>query len=352
MGAEAAIGIGGALLGSWMGADASKDASKAQSQSARYSADIQKYIFDMQRQMQEPFRQGGLTAQNRLMYLLGLGGKPGQQKMTREQLRAQLLPQFTKTSAANQNQLGQTFGKPGAPAKGGLVSSVANRFLDKGMIKDLSGQTVTRDQVNSIQNTGGIVDEAALNAEIDRMLAEQEASSGYNEADFGKYGRDFGMQDFQADPGYAFRLSEGLKGLDRQAAARGGLISGAALKAATRYGQDMGSQEYTNAFNRYQVNRANQLNPLQSLMGGGQTAAQTIGSAGQNYANQAGEAYQNVGNARASGYMGRANAIAGGVNQLANYYQMGGFGGGNSGGGSGYGSSFNADDFSNQYLNF
>ena len=48
----------------------------------------------------------------------------------------------------------------------------------------------------------------------------------------------FGMQQFQADPGYAFRLGEGQKALDRQAAARGGLISGGALKAATRYGQD------------------------------------------------------------------------------------------------------------------
>lgn len=60
----------------------------------------------------------------------------------------------------------------------------------------------------------------------------------------------FGANDFQADPGYAFRLSEGQRGLDRQAAARGGLISGSALKAASRYGQDMASQEYGNAFNR------------------------------------------------------------------------------------------------------
>ena len=63
----------------------------------------------------------------------------------------------------------------------------------------------------------------------------------------------FGMGQFQQDPGYAFRLSEGQKALDRQAAARGGLISGGALKAAQRYGQDMGSQEYMNAFNRIKL---------------------------------------------------------------------------------------------------
>ena len=70
--------------------------------------------------------------------------------------------------------------------------------------------------------------------------------------------RNFGASDFQTDPGYNFRLSEGLKAIDRQAAARGGLISGAGLKAAGRFGGDLASQEYGNAFNRFQTNRASQ----------------------------------------------------------------------------------------------
>jgi hypothetical protein len=138
----------------------------------------------------------------------------------------------------------------------------------------------------------------------------------------GKYTKDFSMQDFQQDPGYAFRVSEGMKALDRTAASRGGLLSGATLRGATRYGQDMASQEYTNAFNRYQTNRANQLNPLQSLMGAGQTAANQVGAAGQNYANQAGEAYMGAGNARASGYVGSANAWSNALGQAANTYSQ------------------------------
>jgi hypothetical protein len=129
----------------------------------------------------------------------------------------------------------------------------------------------------------------------------------------------FGMQQFQADPGYAFRLKEGQQALDRSAAARGGLISGGALKAAQRYGQDMGSQEYMNAFNRYQTERAARLNPLQSLAGMSQTTANTLGTAGQNMATNVGEAYQGAANARASGYVGGANAITGGVGQYLNY---------------------------------
>jgi len=145
-----------------------------------------------------------------------------------------------------------------------------------------------------------------------RALPELEAASRYTP---------FGMDQFQADPGYAFRLGEGQKALDRQAAARGGLISGAALKGAQRYGQDMGSQEYMNAFNRYQTERNARLNPLQSLAGMAQTSTNQLGAAGQNYANAAGEAIGAGAQARASGYMGTANAIAGGVGQYAGYQQ-------------------------------
>jgi hypothetical protein len=61
------------------------------------------------------------------------------------------------------------------------------------------------------------------------------------------------------DPGYQFRLSEGLKGLDHTAAARGGVLSGAAIKGAERFGQDYASNEFGNSFNRYQTQRGNKL---------------------------------------------------------------------------------------------
>ena len=88
----------------------------------------------------------------------------------------------------------------------------------------------------------------------------------------------FGAAQFQQDPGYAFRLAEGQKALERSAAARGGLLSGSALKAATRYGQEMGSQEFQNAFNRYQTERAAQLNPLQSMAGIGDRKSTRLNS--------------------------------------------------------------------------
>lgn len=127
----------------------------------------------------------------------------------------------------------------------------------------------------------------------------------------------FGMQQFQQDPGYAFRLSEGMKALNQQAAARGGLMSGNALRAAQQYGQNLGSQEYQNAFNRYQAERQAQLNPLQSLAGVGQTSAQSIGGAGQQYGT-------NVGNIGMGAGAAQGNALLAGAQARGSAYQ--GFG--------------------------
>ena len=131
----------------------------------------------------------------------------------------------------------------------------------------------------------------------------------------------FGMQQFQQDPGYAFRMQEGMKALERSAAARGGLLSGGMLKGAQRYGQDLASQEYMNAFNRYQAERNARLNPLQSLAGVGQTATNQLGQAGQAMASNVGQALGAAAQARASGYIGGANALAQGLGTYLNYQQ-------------------------------
>lgn len=141
------------------------------------------------------------------------------------------------------------------------------------------------------------------------------------------------------DPGYAFRLQEGMKALDRQAAARGGLISGNALRAAQRYGQDMGSQEYQNAYNRAlteynaSAQRSSEMyNRLAARAGIGQTATSQLSAAGQDYASQGintlgalgSSMNQNItgaGNAKASSYIGQGNALSNAISQGAGLYQ-------------------------------
>lgn len=134
-----------------------------------------------------------------------------------------------------------------------------------------------------------------------------------------------GMKPFDAsmmysDPGYQFRLQEGVNALNKQAAARGGLMSGSALKATERYGQDYASGEYQNAFNRYWNQRNQILNPMQSLLGQGQTTATNLGNAGQTYGANAGNTIQAAGQARASGYVGGANALNSALQNVGNQY--------------------------------
>jgi hypothetical protein len=139
-------------------------------------------------------------------------------------------------------------------------------------------------------------------------------------AGYGKYARDFGMADYQADPGYQFRLSEGQRAMAHGATpGRGGLVSGNTLKAMQDYAQNSASAEYSNAFNRYQTNRSNQLNPLQSLMGAGQSSTNFLGQAGAQNASTMGNYLTGGAAAQAAGQVGSANALTSGLGTYLNY---------------------------------
>lgn len=143
----------------------------------------------------------------------------------------------------------------------------------------------------------------------------------------------------QNDPGYAFRLAQGMKALNAGAAAKGNLLSGGTVKAGQRYAQDYASNEYGNVYNRalgeyqqgyneFQQGQTNQYNRLASLAGLGQTTAAQLNTAGTqaagnnssillNSANQIGNQLNNAGYARGSGYINANNAITGGINNIS-----------------------------------
>jgi hypothetical protein len=207
------------LIGGAISSSGAQSAASTQAAAADRAAALQKEMFDEQKRLSEDYRQAGLTGQNRLMELLGLGDDTGR-------------------------------------------------------------------------------------------------------ARFGQYSRDFGMQDFQQDPGYTFRLGEGLRAMGHRAGARGGLISGQTMKGMEDYRQGLASQEYGNAFNRYQTNRANQLQPLGSLMSSGQAAAAgqaaQAGQYGVNAGNMMGQAGQSI----AAGQMGSANTMGNALGAMGSMYQQ------------------------------
>jgi hypothetical protein len=198
---------------------------------------------------------------------------------------------------------------------------VGGATLASGVLGSSAAKSAARTQANAARDASDLQykqwQESIALQEPWRKAGEQALNKLAPLMDYQK----FGMGQFQADPGYAFRLSEGQRALDRQAAARGGLMSGAALKGAQRFGQEMGSQEYQNAFNRYQTERAAQLQPLQSMAGLGQTTAQQVGASGQVMAQNVGDLMTSGAAARASGYVGSANALTNALGTGLNYYQ-------------------------------
>lgn len=128
---------------------------------------------------------------------------------------------------------------------------------------------------------------------------------GINDGSF-----DLTQFDFAASPGYEFRVAEGNKAMDRSAASRGMLMSGAQMKALTRYNQDVASDEYTNAFNRNVVARTNNFNQLASLANVGQISNQQTQAARQNLGNNVTQQTTNAANAASNAAIASGNASA------------------------------------------
>lgn len=95
--------------------------------------------------------------------------------------------------------------------------------------------------------------------------------------DLSNYGKQFTGADMEsADPGYKFRLEQGMNALDAGAAARGGVLGGGQIKAAQQYAQDYASGEFQNAWNRDQTNKQNNIDNFYRANGLKQTLGTNV----------------------------------------------------------------------------
>lgn len=140
------------------------------------------------------------------------------------------------------------------------------------------------------------------------------------------------------DPGYQFRMQQGVNALTAAGSAAGNLGSGNLGVALTNYGQQFGSQEYGAAYSRAmdqfnsQLNAQNTMfNRLSGIAGTGQTASNQLASYGAQNATQQGNNLMNAANIagtfRTNAAIGQQNLLTGAGNQLggignalANYY--------------------------------
>jgi hypothetical protein len=187
------------------------------------------------------------------------------------------------------------------------------------------------------------------------IQAGQGALSSLNSAvnDQGSWlNHSFNQQDMQQDDGYQFRLDQGNQSLNASLAAKGGLLSGAALKAASGYNQNMASEEYNNAYQRFTNDKSNRYSILNNMSNLGlQGAAGFAGGSpqsttGTQLSNVAGQYGNNISNITTQGANAQSNLLLSNAQQQAQYKLMGsggsGLGGALSGAASGaaMGSSF------------
>jgi hypothetical protein len=83
----------------------------------------------------------------------------------------------------------------------------------------------------------------------------------------------FTAEQMMEDPGYQFRLEEGLKGVEASGAAKGMQLSGRTLKGIGRYAQDYASGEFGKAYERRQQGISNLMNL--AIMGQSAAAGQS-----------------------------------------------------------------------------
>lgn len=235
------------------------------------------------------------------------------------------------TPGALGSVIGSTGG--GAAIAAGAAPTILDRAID--LVTSPVGQAVVGAvgsvaggvmQANAAEAAANQQAEAARNAlalqremfEYQKGLLEPYRTAGTAalkrlEGALGLGGTAQAQQMLEMDPGYGFRLGEGMKALERMQAARGNMLSGGALKAGQQYAQNFASNEYDRAFGR-----------LADIAGIGRSTATQQGTAAQQFGTSAGNVMGQEANALAAGRIGRGSAysgaIQGGLNAFQNYF--------------------------------
>lgn len=270
IGTAAAIGLGVAGVGAAMGASSNKKAAnKAADTSmavAQQNNALTRDIYDQNKSMLSPYVQTGNAAGAQMNALLGLA--PAQQT----------------TGSPNYTQYVQS--NPDLMAEYGRERGAFGSMGDYGQFHwNKYGQNEGR---------------AMPGVQVQPAQTQQTAQNAFDT--------------FRNSTGYQFRLGEGMNALNSGYAGAGTLQSGAAMKAATEYGQNFASNEF-----------GNYMGYLGNQQGVGLSGASALAGVGQNYANTISANNNNAGDAAAN-----AALIKGQNNPFAN--ALGVIGGGFLGG--------------------
>jgi len=265
-------------------------------ESANKALALYQQNLDQTRKDVQPWYQMGTGAVSRLSDLLGISGGSVR---SRDQIYNEMLPQYQTTQSMQSSgsplyidSNGNAYDANSALRKfSGLGNSQnpsltdPNYRLDQSQLagwglKQMGGSGMDLSPTTTTDYTG-------LNSAVDAAMSGQGTPS-----DYGSLLQSFGMDQYQEDPGYAFRKEQGQKALERSMAAQGITLGGAgfgdinprAAQALEDYSQGVASQEYQNAYGRYVNDQMNKYNMLMGAAGMGQGSTNTMAATGANTA--------------------------------------------------------------------
>lgn len=347
----AVIAGGATLAGAAISSNAASKAAKSQANAANRAADMSQEAareanalnwagYQQQLMNQQPYMQGGQTAYSALMGGMGLGA-PISQANPQGTLQGYQpgtpvnVPPPAQGSAPTMHPAGSfAAGLSAATNNPTSWSQTATGALNPGAAPTGATDINTGIGANGAVTGGnrpgystyidgvGDVDVKNYGATDAQMVA---ANNQYKNA----FTDRFAPSDLTLDPSYQFRLQQGMRALENSGAARGMTGSGQNLADIVNYSQGAASQEYGNAFNRFQTEQGNLYNRLAALSGTGQVAAQNLGAAAGSTMGQMGQAtMQGAGqsgnyitqgaNATAAGSIAQGQAWGNAIGSLGN----------------------------------
>lgn len=301
----------GSVASAAIGASASSSAAKTQANAADSAAAASMAQYNQTRADQAPYRAAGNAALNKLQFGLGIGG--------------------SADGSTDPNSLlldSSNF----VDASGGIPQPNQTLYANNADYRNAWNNVVAQQQAQFGQGFAPDSNPGAISAEVAAQLGPQIAAakasqtagqtgstSGGTTGGYGDLLRNFQASDFQADPGYQFRLDQGNKAINEQALAAGRYNSGATLKDLDAFNSGEASQEYQSAYDRYNQNQTQQYNKLAGVAGTGQQATNFADSAGAAATGASNNYLTSGAAANAAGTVGTANAFSSAIGSGLNY---------------------------------
>jgi hypothetical protein len=279
----AAIGVASSIAGSVQARGDARDAARTQQRGYDAASAEQSRQFDLGREDTAPFRQVGTAAVNQLAQLYGLGPAVQQQQQQAQQLADQA------TSLVGDTEL---------PVYGRRIVPVGRGRYEVYYGDEKVGDLVPGGNNGRFVGNGTAIPQPTMQSVPGFEIADK-TSMGPTGTPGGTARA--GTPDYSAflnSPDYAFARDEGTRGIERSAAARGGIASGNTLASLARFNSGLATQNYGNYTNR-----------LAALANVGQTSSENLASRrdqlGANTANN----FIGGAGSRASGIAGRSQGL-------------------------------------------